>query len=703
MNRFALGVDVGGTFTDLVLVDQGSGTLRVAKVPTTVGDQASGFLEGLARLGVPAAVLESITHGTTIGTNAILERKGARCGLITTRGFRDVLELGRRTRPYPYGMIGSFEALIPRELRLEVDERVDADGHVLVPLDEEALRAAIDQLLARGAEALVIHFLHSYANPVHEERAYTIARERWPNPYVTAGARILPEFREFERGTAAALNGYIQPLMTRYIGRLAEALKSDGFASELLVMQGNGGMLGAGQVVDHAVQTVMSGPAAGALAAARLAAQAGFDNVISCDMGGTSFDVALIRGGQPAVTSDKQLAYGVPLRVQMVDIHTIGAGGGSIARVNRAGILQIGPESAGAVPGPICYGRGGTRPTVTDANVALGRLDPRSLPIGAESVAIDEVRRALEEQIGRHLGLDADGAAAAILTVTNQQLAGAIRLVSIERGHDPRDFALLAFGGAGPLHAVALARELGIPSVVIPRFPGLTSALGCVLADVRHDFVQTINRPLLSVNGAEIDAIFNSQAQRGRALIARERVGVTGIEALHEVDLLYQGQTHVLRVPLDDAGFDPTHVLTRFAERYRERFDIELPEMRAVLVNVRTTVIGRREPFPFERLSAAGGSLDDARAGTRRAHFDGAWLELPVYRRERLGAGARLSGPAIIEQLDATTLLEPGVVAEVDEWGHLVISPPNPLSYVERGRRGRQDERLTPPNSSPSL
>ena len=675
MERYVLGVDVGGTYTDLLLVDSAGSTYRVAKVPTTPGDQSVGFLAGLAELAVPARAIETIVHGTTIGTNAILERKGATCGLITTRGFRDILELGRRTRPNAYGMTGSFEALIPRELRLEVTERIGAEGDVVVPLDEEEVRAAVGRLRELGAEALVIHFLHAYANPAHEERCAEIARQLWPDAHVTVGSRILPEFREFERGTTAALNAYIQPLMARYLGRLGAQLADEGAGHDLLVMQGNGGMMAAPLAVEQAAQTVMSGPAAGAIAAAAVAGRAGFPDVITCDMGGTSFDVAVIRDGRPMVTNEKDIAYSVPVRVPMVDIHTIGAGGGSIARVNAAGILQVGPESAGALPGPVCYGLGGTEPTVTDANLVLGRLNPRSFTGATAEGGRDRVRTALVERVGCHFGWDAERTAAAILAVAANRLAGAIRLVSLEQGHDPRDFALFAFGGAGPLHAVSLARELGVPTVLVPRFPGITSALGCVLADVRHDFVQTIHQPLLEVSGEEIGAILREQARRGAELIAGEGVDVERIDTSHEADLLYRGQTHVLRVPVAGPGFQPEEVLRRFGERYAERFASDLPEMRAMLVNVRTTVTGRRRPLDL-RLFAPDGAA--RRVATplevRPVYFDGAWLETPIYRREELPAGASIAGPAVVEQLDTTVLIDPGAAGRVDRWGNLVVA-----------------------------
>jgi N-methylhydantoinase A len=572
-------------------------------------------------------------------------------------------------------MTGYFEALVPRDLRLEVSERVDAAGRILTPLDETAVRQAAQTLRERGAEALVIHFIHAYANPAHEQRAAEIAREVWPNGFVSLGSEILCEVREFERGSTAALNGYVQPIVSRYLGRLSQNLRSAGLANELLIMQGNGGMMAAGNATDLAVHTVMSGPAAGAIAAARIGVQAGYPNLVACDMGGTSFDVSLIASGEPALSAEKDIAYGVPLRVPLVDIHTIGAGGGSIARVTSAGILQVGPESAGARPGPIAYGRGGTAVTVTDANLVLGRLNPDRLTGVAAVTAIDTVGAAIREQVGEPLGLDTvEAAAAAVLAVTTNQLANAIRLVSVEKGYDPRDFALFAFGGAGPLHAVEIARELGIPTVLVPRFPGITSGLGCVLADVRHDFVQSVGRSLADVDTATIDALFGQQEASGRRLLDSDGVPLVDIEILHEADLLFRGQSHVFRVPVASPGFDPTQVLVDFLARYKARFDIELPEMQAVLANLRTTVTGRRAALALSLFAPSPGADTPRPVGVRRAYFRSAWHDTAIFDRAALTVAATLNGPAIVEQSDATIVIDPGATATVDGLGNLVIS-----------------------------
>ena len=540
MAESIVGVDVGGTFTDLLTLEPTTGEVRIAKVLTTVANQAFGGLTALESVETALDAVANISHGTTTTTNALLEKKVSRCGLITTAGFRDVLELGRRTRPKPYGLKGAyFEPLIPRELRLEVPERMDANGAVVTPLDEDEVRAAVTALLAAGCESLVIHFIHGYKNPAHELRAAEIAAETWPNDYVTAGHRILSEYREYERGTTAAVNAAIQPVLHRYIDRLQSELSARGFGHDLLVMQGNGGSVSSRIVSETAVNTVMSGPASGVMAAAAVARAARVDEVITYDMGGTSSDVGLVRAGVPQVTAEMELEYGMPIHVPMVDVHSIGAGGGSIAFINNAGMLQVGPQSAGADPGPICYGRGGEQPTITDANLVLGRLDPAGLLAVDNPATVDHIRRIMEAEVGRALDMDGDEAAAAVFQVANNRMAGAIRMVSLARGHDPRDFALFAFGGAGPMHAVALAREMGIPRVLIPTRPGITNAIGCITADLRHDYVNTINSPVTELDIGQARSIIEAQISEGHETIEREGVVVTAIDYLHFADMQF--------------------------------------------------------------------------------------------------------------------------------------------------------------------
>ena len=676
--RRVVGVDVGGTFTDLVLLDPGDRErpVRVAKVPTTPSDQSQGVVDAMAAVGAAPATLAAIIHGTTITTNALLERKVARTGLITTMGFRDVLELGRRTRPHPYGMTGVFEPLVARELRLEVPERMDYAGRVLTAVDEAAVAAAASCLRELGCEAVVIHFLHAYANPAHELRAAEIVRGVWSGAHLTLAHALISEYREFERGVTAVVNACVQPVLARYLGALRRRLCGCGFAAELLIMQGNGGTVAAGIAAEAAAKTVMSGPASGVIAAAHIGRHAGFRSLISYDMGGTSSDVALIRDGVPAVTDELELDYAMPIHVPMVDVHTIGAGGGSIARVDQAGILRVGPESAGAVPGPIAYGRGGTRPTITDANLVLGRLDPRGFSgIGGE-LDPAAVAAVITAEIGRPLSLDATEAAAAILRVANDRMAGAIRMVSTGRGHDPRDYALFAFGGAGPLHATALARELSIPRVLIPARPGVTNAIGCALADLRHDFTRTLNQPLEEITAAAVADVLAEQAADGQATLEREGVAIAGIDLLHSADMQFRGQTHLLNVPLDPARLDRRSLRAAFERAFLERFGIELPELGAMLVNVKTSIIGRRPEIDLALFAMEGERalhLEAAVIANRSVWFDGRWQPTTVYRRELLPLGSTLDGPAIITQLDTTVVIEPGCRAVTDRFGNLVI------------------------------
>ncbi len=675
MSGAVVGVDVGGTFTDLILVEPETGAVRLAKVPSTPANQAAGVLAALDRAAASFADIAAIVHGTTVTTNALLERKLSRCGLITTQGFRDILELGRRTRPHAYGLIGSFTPLIPRELRIEVPERMDAAGEVLVPLDEDAVRAALTTLEAAGCDSLVIHFLHSYKNPRHEERALAIARECWPGGHVTAGHAILSEFREYERGVAAAVNACVQPLLHRYLDQLESELGARGYGRELLVIQGNGGSVSARSAAAKAVNTVLSGPASGVMAAAAIGRAAGCRDLITFDTGGTSADVGLVLEGVPAVTAEMELEHGMPIHVPMVDVHTVGAGGGSIARIDEAGLLQVGPESAGAQPGPICYGRGGARPTLTDANLILGRLDPDSLLAVDSPVAAGAVRAVFAETVGGPLGLDAEGAAAAVIRIANDRMAGAIRMATLARGHDPRDFVLFAFGGAGPMHAAALAAELGIPRVMIPARPGITSAVGCITADIRHDFVNTVNAPLADVDVAGVRAILERQAAQGRAAIADEGVAVGAIACHHSADMQFEGQTHLLTVPVERPDATREALQQAFEAAYWERFAVALDTIRPVLVNLHTAVIGARPAVPLAALAGArqAATLGEAVVGSRRVWFPAGWQETPVYDRERLPAGAGFEGPAIIQQTDCTSVVEPGNRASLDAIGNLIV------------------------------
>lgn len=676
MARRVAGIDVGGTFTDLVLAEQANDETRIviAKVPTTPANQADGVLRAIAGAGFRPADLDLIVHGTTATTNAVLERRIARVGLVTTAGFRDVLELGRRTRPRAYGMTGIFEPLIPRELRLEVRERMSAEGTVLQPLDEADVIVALNSLLENGVEAIVVHFLHAYANPAHERRAGEIVRSLWPTPYVTLGSELLSEFREYERGTTASVNAAVQPILDRYITRLAGDLANGGYRRDLLVMNGNGGTVSARLVTREAAKTVMSGPASGVIAAAATLAQSGITNAVTYDMGGTSTDVALIHGGVPEVSSEISIDYGLPIHVPMVDVRTVGAGGGSIASLNSGGLLKVGPESAGARPGPICFGRGGERVTITDANLVLGRLPAARLLAVDQPVSLDAVRAVIERDLACPLGLSVEEAASAVIRLANTHMAGAIRMVSLSRGHDPRDFVLFAFGGAGPLHAVALARELGLPEVLVPARPGLTNALGCLVADLRQDFVKTLSAPLDTVDMAAVEAILREQEARGRDINGAEQAEIVETRVLLSADMQFRGQTHLIRVALPSPAVTRAELQALFETAYFARFQIRLPEIKAMLVNLNTSVIGRRRGIALETLLPdPGGRIADAVTGERAMWADGAWHTAMVCARERIPRGAEVRGPAIIEQIDATTVVEPGAVAVVDRIGNLRI------------------------------
>ena len=533
-----VGVDVGGTFTDVFVWDEAAGRVTTAKVPSTRGDQSGGFVEGIRSRVGDFAEIATVVHGTTVGTNALLERKGARTGIITTAGFRDVLEMRRRDRPTTWGLWGTFEPVVPRDLRREVAERVLADGTVEAPV-------ALDQVEDRGAGAGRgglrggLRLLHQR---LCQRRQRAPARSRrcaasGPTPYVTAATEIMPEIREFERLSTAALNAYLQPVVSAYLDRLEGALAAGGFGGDVLIVQSNGGVMTVETAKRFPVRTALSGPAAGVIAARAIARAAGFENVITCDMGGTSFDVSLIAGGEAALAAQTAIDFGMVVRTPMIEITTIGAGGGSIARVDAGGILQVGPESAGSDPGPACYGQGNDRPTVTDANLVLGRINP-DRPIGERGrLDVEAAREAVRAHVGGPLGLDVKDAAEAILKVANARMAGAIRLVSIERGHDPARFAAMPFGGGGALHAGALMRDVGLGSAIVPRFPGVTSALGCVVADMRHDRVQTVNRPLAELDCAALEAEMRGVADEAEAAAGarrrRLRAHRAGVRARH--------------------------------------------------------------------------------------------------------------------------------------------------------------------------
>jgi N-methylhydantoinase A len=677
--RAIVGVDVGGTFTDLFWFDEAAKRFRTAKVPSQRGDEAKGFIAGLTTFG-PVSELASIVHGTTVGTNALLERKGAKVGIITTPGFRDALEMRRRDRRQTWGLWGDFVPVAARDCRVEVPERTLADGTIREAVDREAVREAARALHGKGCEALAIIFINAYANPQNERDALEAARAGWPNENIACSSAILPEIREFERSSTTALNATLQPVVGSYLGRLEDALAADGFTGRFHIVQSNGGVMSTATARRLPVRTALSGPAAGVIAAAVIARAAGHPDIITGDLGGTSFDVSLIAGGQAALAAQTTIDFGMVIRTPMIEITTIGAGGGSIARVDAGGLLEVGPESAGSRPGPVCYGQGNTRPTLTDANLVLGRIDGEK-PLGTlQRLDVEAARAAIAREIAEPLGLDVMAAAEAIVKIANARMAGAIRLVSIERGHDPAKFMAMPFGGGGALHAGALIHEVGLKGALVPRFPGVTSALGCVIADIRHDGVQTVNLMLEGLDAAALDARMVEAGREAHRVVAEAGLSVERIDVIYELDMHYLGQTHTVSVPLpvtlgeDDTGITGDLIREAFEAAYGAAFSRLLPEIPLRIVTLRTAAIGRRPAFDLTALApSAEASLERARRGTRQVFLEGAWRETAIWSRLDLPVGACVEGPAIFEQPDATVLLDPGLTAEVDALGNLVI------------------------------
>ena len=678
-----VGVDVGGTFTDLFFMDEAAGTFSTAKVPSNRGDEAVGFLAGL-KAGGAIDRLGSIVHGTTVGTNALLERKGARVGIITTPGFRDTLEMRRRDRRNTWGLWGDFSPVVDRDVRVEVRERTLADGTIRDAVDPEEVRAAAEALLAKGVTALAIIFINAYANPANERAAAEAARAVWPNDHVSVSSEILPEIREFERASTTALNAYLQPVVGSYLAKLEAALAAERFGGPFHIVQSNGGVMSTATARRLPVRTALSGPAAGVIAAAAIAEAAGYPDVITGDLGGTSFDVSLISGGAAALAAQTTIDFGLVIRNPMIEITTIGAGGGSIAHVDKGGLLEVGPESAGSRPGPVAYGQGGERPTLTDANIVLGRINAER-PIGGalQRLDVEAAAEAIRRHVGAPLGLDAQAAAEAIIRVADARMAGAIRLVSIERGHDPAKFALVPFGGGGALHAGALIADIGLKAALVPRFPGVTSAMGCVIADIRHDQVQTLNLMLDGLDAETLDRRMAAEGAAAHAVVAGAGLAVERIDVGFELDMHYLGQTHTVAVPLPvtltegRTGVTAEIVRAAFEKAYSRAFSRLLPGLGVRIVNLRTSAIGRRPRVDLGALApGAGASLEVARQGERKVWFGG-WRDTSVWSRLDLPVGAVIDGPAILEQPDATTVIPPGQRGRVDTLGNLIM---------ERGR-----------------
>jgi len=682
MRTINVGIDTGGTFTDLVAVDVERGRYYYHKVPTLTADPAKGILDGIAELldgnGLARGEVRSVVLGTTLATNAVLQGKWAATGMLTTKGFRDVLELARQRRPHYFNLeVPKPMPPAARDCRLEIEGRIACDGTELTPLSEEDVRHAVAVLKEKKVEAVAICFLHAYARSAHEERAAAIVRELWPEVYLCTSGDVLAEFREFERFATATVNASLMPVMDRYLQRFERGVADLGIPHVPRVMQSNGGAVSPEAVRRTPVNTFFSGPAGGVIGSVGLGKQLRLPNLITFDMGGTSTDVCLIRDGEPAKKSERSMG-GFPVRTRTLDIHTIGAGGGSIAWIDAGGLLKVGPQSAGAYPGPAAYGRGGTRPTVTDANVVLGRLNPRTL-LGGRMAMHPEKAQAVIGELAGSLGVTPVKAAAGVLEIINVNMMGAVRVISVEQGEDPRDFTLVAFGGAGPLHAADIARNMGMASVLVPPRPGLLSAIGLLHADVRADFSLT---RLVRAEPSSLEALnrgLKALAGRGREWLKGEGEKSGSFEWF--ADLRYLGQNFELILDLSTDALDKASLekLTRaFHRRHKGYYGYDMPEQPVEIVNLRLVVTGKRRSLAHESASLGRGTLKDALLEKRKVWFpETGFVLTPVYDRDRLSLQSRITGPAIIEQMDTTTVVPPGARVKPDRYGylHMEINP----------------------------
>ncbi len=676
---YRIGVDVGGTFTDFTIFDGASGEVYFHKVPSTRHDPSEAIATGLRQLlddhGLAAEKVSYLGHGTTVATNIVIERRGARAGMLTTRGFRDALELGRQARPSIYDYrVQKPPVLIPRDRRAEVVERIGPDGEVLTPLDEESLRAAIAELAARKVEAVAICFLHSYRTPDHEARAAALVREMLPEAHLTVSAELLPEFREFERMSTVAVNAFVGPSMGRYLARLRERVEEIGIPVDPYTIHSNGGLMSLDAVQAAPVRTCVSGPAAGVVGAAEIGAVAGFRDLVTFDVGGTSTDVSLIHEGRPVFTSARLVA-GYPVKTPMLDIHVIGAGGGSIASIDDAGAMKVGPHSAGADPGPVAYGRGGTEPTLTDANLVLGRIDARMLLGGRMQVDLDAARAAITERIAAPLGMPLEVAAHGIIRIAVANMSRAIRSVSVEKGHDMADFALCAFGGAGPLHAAEVAVEAGLPRVLIPREPGTLCARGMLLTDLSTDYVRSRFSDATRERWAAMLDAFAEMEAEGRAWLDHEGIPAARQRFKRMLDARYMGQNFEVRVDCTGLGPDDLDALhDRFHAAHRREYGHDIRQRAVQMVSARVQALGEVAKAPQAELPG-GPDLAGARIATRPVYADTThgWQDTPVYDRARLPAAVDIPGPAIINEMSTTIVILPGQSARRDRWGNLIV------------------------------
>jgi len=671
-----LGVDVGGTFTDLFLHDPASGRFWIAKTPSTPEDQSVGVLTGIENVCAQASAttsdLETILHGTTVATNAVLEGKGARVGLLVTEGWAHLLHLAESWTPGP--LFGFFSYLKPDPLVefedvREIRERIDAQGRVLVELDEEAVRAAARELVDQGVESLTVTFLNSYANPDHEQRAKALVADQVP---VSTSSDVSPEFREYERAVTTVMNAYVTPTLERYLKNLDTKLAEGGIEAPVQVVRSDGGLMSVDAARSHPVSTVLSGPSGGVNGAAFVAHRAGFDRILTFDMGGTSTDVAVSVGGLPTVTRETRVGP-FPVRAPSIDVESIGAGGGSIAHVSPVtGALRVGPQSAGADPGPACYGRGGVDPTVTDANVVLGHLPPRLLG-GVMDLDAEAAHRAVG-RIADELEIDVHRAAQGIVDLVNENMLGALRVVTVQKGLDPKDFALVSFGGAGGLHANALGAALGCFPVVVPLEPGVLSALGFVVADVRNEFGQTFIRTTDRTTTAEVAELLDALRAQSTAWLTEEHIEGGASDVSFVADMRYYRQGYELPIEIERPDVDLDELADTFRAAHDRLYGFSLPGP-VELVNLRARAVGRvTKPSLAERQPAAA-DPSPAQVGFQEVWSSGERSEIPLYERALLDAGMRVTGPAVVQQYDATTLVLDRHEAVVDPHLNLIITP----------------------------
>jgi N-methylhydantoinase A len=682
MPRLRIGIDVGGTFTDLCLFDQDTHEVHVAKVPSTPADPSQGMITGLQSLlrhqGASGSDVQYLAHGTTVGTNTLLQHQGARTGLLTTAGFRDLLEIGRQMRADLYDLqVDRPEPLVPRDLRLEVSERVDRDGRVVTPLDDAAARAAIRQLQAAHVEAIAICLLFAYLTPEHEARLKVLVTQLCPDTYVSVSHLVLPEFREYERLSTTVVNTYLGPVVSRYMAQLGRRVQQMDMPVAPYITQSNGGIISLAAAQQQPVRTVLSGPSTGVMAAAYIGQHIGYPHLITFDMGGTSTDVSLVEHGQPRLTTERDIA-GHPIKTPMLDVHTVGAGGGSIAWIDRGGLLKVGPQSAGADPGPVCYGQGGTEVTVTDANVALQILNPNRL-LGGDMTLDANAARAALVPLAEQLGMAPLDVAHGILAVVVANMIRAIRLISVQKGYDPRDFALMAFGGAGPLHAAWIAQELGSRRIVIPQRPGLACAYGLLVTDMRSDYTRTKLMPVNDLDLHQVNSIVRELEAQARAWLQAEGMAPEAQVLRRAVDMRYLGQNYELTVPLTAGDLGPEaigQVLQAFYQRHERTYGYHTVGEPTEFVTFRVEARGMVPKAPLRADPLGDADPAAARVAVRQAYLGtahGGLVSCPVYQRQLLRPGHRLTGPAIIEQMDTTTLILPGQQATIDAWHTIVI------------------------------